>query len=156
MEKEKFISMLVERKDTPAGAAVIAAMVAILEQEDRFVQLYELYEGLEEFGCYVSEEEAKCVVGKFINYDKSRGGKWSMEEIEECVKSFGGSVQEKRHHNKWALYVLMNEVHSDSGGVLTRHAQGVEYVKLCYMLALAKIDNPDKRESIRESLGLEG
>lgn len=154
--RKRFKDMLLEKKDTPVGQAVILSMVGMLESDPRFESLAELYDGIEQYGNFMTEKEAKKVVDGFIAFDGSRGQKWSVDTIAEELKKVGGMLEEKGHYNKWMLYIVMNGEYADYGGVL--HKLGIspqELPKAVYMMALAKIDDRDRKESLREYYGLE-
>ena len=154
--KYKFIEMLKEERNSPTGMAVIMSMVSMLEDDPRFEQLAELYDGIEQYGNFVTEKEAKKVVEGFISYDGSRGQKWSMDAIADELRKVGGILEERHHYNKWMLYLVMNSEYADYGGALMK--LGIpphDIPKAVYLMALAKIDDKDKRESIREYFGLE-
>lgn len=155
-QKEKFKRMLIEERNTPTGMAVMMAMVGMVENDDRFEQLANLYEGIEEYKNYACEKEAKKVVDGFIAFDGSRGQKWSLDAIAEELKKVGGMLEEKGHYNKWMLYIVMNSEYSDYGGVLPKLGVSAQDMpKAVYMMALAKIDDRDRKESLREYYGLE-
>ena len=154
--RKRFKDMLLERKDTPVGQAVILSMVGLLENDPRFDNLAELYDGMEEYGNFMTEKEAKKVVDGFVAFDGSRGQKWSMDAISDELRKVGGIPEERHHYNKWMLYIVMNNLYSDYGGVVSK--LGVSHQdmpKAIYMMALAKIDDKDRRESLREYYGLE-
>lgn len=154
--KKRFKDMLLERKDTPVGQAIILSMVGLLEDDPRFDNLAELYDGMEQYGNYMTEKEAKKVVDGFIAFDGSRGQKWSMDAISEELRKVGGIPEEKHHYNKWMLYALMNGEYADYGGVLQK--LGIpqqDMPKAIYYMALAKLDDKDRKKSIREYYGLE-
>ena len=154
--KEKFKRMLIEERNSPVGMAVMMSMIGMVENDERFDQLAQLYEGIEEYQNFATEKEARKVVDGFISFDGSRGAKWSLDAIADELKKVGGVLEEKGHFNKWMLYILMNNVYSDYGGVL--HKLGVsapDMPKAVYMMALAKLDDKDRRESMREYFGLE-
>ena len=155
-QKEKFKKMLIEERNTPTGMAVIMAMVGMVENDERFEHLAELYEGIEEFNNYATEKEARKVVEHFENFDGSRGGKWTnIDVISDELRKFGGLLEEKGHYNKWMMFILLNNAYSDYGGVAMKLAEGKDLVKACYMMALAKLDDRDRNETIREYFGLE-
>ena len=118
--RKKFKDMLLEKKDTPVGQAVILSMVGMLESDPRFESLAELYDGIEQYGNFMTEKEAKKVVDGFIAFDGNRGQKWSMDTIADELRKVGGMPEEKHHYNKWMLYVVMNSEYADYGGVLTK------------------------------------
>jgi hypothetical protein len=88
--RKKFKDMLLEKKDTPEGMAVILSMAAMLEGDPRFESLAELYDGIEEYHNFMTEKEARSVVDKIVMFDGSRGAKWNMDIIAEEVKKVGG------------------------------------------------------------------
>jgi hypothetical protein len=155
MMNKKFKDMIIEKHNTPVGMEVIMSMVGMLENDPRFLNLAELYEGIEVYGNFMTEREARDVVDRFIGYDGSRGGKWtSIDGISDELRKFGGVLEEKSHYNRWMMYVMLNNIHSDYGGVLSKLVQPQDYVKACYMMALAKIDDRDMHHSLREYFGL--
>ena len=44
--REKFKRMLIEERNTPTGMAVMMSMIGMVENDDRFEHLAELYEGI--------------------------------------------------------------------------------------------------------------
>ena len=159
MDKEmrkKFIEMLKAERDTPTGMAVIMSMVSMLEDDPRFEHLADLYEGIEQYKNYLSEREAKKVVEGFVSFDGSRGQHWSMDTIADEVRKVGGMIEEHHKYNKWMLYALMNSRWADYGGALMKMgiAPG-DMPKAVYFLALAKLDDKDMHETMREYFGLE-
>ena len=156
MLKKKFKDMLIEKKDTPVGQAVIFSMVGMLENDPRFESLAELYDGMEQYHNFMTEKEAKKVVDGFIAFDGSRGQKWSMDAISEELRKVGGIPEERHHYNKWMLYTVMNSEYADYGGVLQKlGVSSQDMPKAIYYMALAKIDDKDRKMSLREYYGLE-
>lgn len=154
--KKKFKDMLLEKKDTPVGQAVIFSMFGMLENDPRFESLAELYDGIEEYHNFMTEKEAKKVVDGFVAFDGSRGQKWSMDAISEELRKVGGIPEERHHYNKWMLYTVMNSEYADYGGVLQKlGVSSQDMPKAVYYMALAKIDDKDAHESLREYYGLE-
>ena len=155
-QKEKFKEMIIEKRNTPVGLSVIMSMVTMVENDERFEHLAELYEGIEEYRAYATEREAKKVVEGFVSFDGSRGQKWSLDAISDELEKIGVPLEERHHFNKWILYILMNNQYSDYGGALVRLGiTPAEMPKAVYILALAKLDDKDRKESIREYYGLE-
>ena len=156
MLKKKFKDMLLEKKDTPVGQAVIFSMVGMLENDPRFESLAELYDGIEQYHNFMTEKEAKKVVDGFVAFDGSRGQKWSMEAISDELRKVGGIPEERHHYNKWMLYTVMNSEYADYGGVLQKlGVSSQDMPKAVYYMALAKIDDKDAHESLREYYDLE-
>lgn len=154
--KKRFVDMLKEERDTPTGMAVIMSMVSMLEDDPRFEHLADLYEGIEEYKNFLTEREAKKVVEGFVSFDGSRGQHWSMDTIFEELRKVGGVLEEKHHYNKWMLYALMNSRWADYGGALMKMGIApADMPKAVYFLALAKLDDKDMHESMREYFGLE-
>ena len=154
--RKKFKDMLLENKDKPDGQAVILSMFTMLDGDPRFENLAELYDGMEEYGNFMTEKEAKKVVDGFVAFDGSRGQKWSMDAISDELRKVGGIPEERHHYNKWMLYTVMNSEYADYGGVLQKlGVSSQDMPKAVYYMALAKIDDKDAHESLREYYGLE-
>jgi hypothetical protein len=153
--KQEFIEMLKEARGTPQEWAIIMEMVDMLEGEDEFERMADLYKGLSEYGGqYLSEKEAHKIVDAFVNYDGTRGAKWQPTILFNAVESLGGKKSEQGKYSCWALYAVMNMLSSDYGGVISTIAQGDEYAKVCYMMAVAKFNDRDKRFDVRKYFGL--
>lgn len=154
--KKQFIEMLKEERNSPTGWAVIMSMVSMLGDDERMDYLAEMHKGIHEYGNFMTEKEAKKVVEGFVSFDGSRGQKWSMDTIADELRKVNGVLEEKHHYNKWVLYVMMNNEYADYGGVLMKLGLPPHDIpKAVYLMALAKIDDKDRRESIREYFGLE-
>lgn len=135
---------------------IINKMVIMLEPMEEFEEMMEVCGGMEDYGHYLTEKEAEHITDHFVNYDKTHGPKWPKPEmLFETVKSVGGNIEEPKKFNKWVLYTAMNMIHAVYGGVLMNVAQGIEYAKLAYKMAVAFIMDPDRKKSIREYYGLE-
>lgn len=153
--KEEFIEMLKAARGTPQEWAIIMEMVDLLEDEDEFERMAEVHKGMAEFGGqYLTEKEATRIVGEFTNYDGTRGAKWQPAVLFPAVESLGGKRAEMGKYNCWALYAVMNMISSDYGGVIATIAQGEEYAKTCYMMAVAFLTDRDRKEGVREYFGL--
>lgn len=154
---KRMVEYLYNNMGSDKGRMIIHKMVARMEEEDEVEEMMAVLEGEQEFHNFMTEDEARSIVTKFVNFDKSRGGKWTnIEILMEEVRSFGGVIEERKHYNRWVMYVLMNQMYSDYGGVISRISQkSDDVVKVCYMMAQAKIDDPDRHESIREEFDLE-
>ena len=154
--RKKFKDMLLENKDKPVGQAVILSMFTMLDGDPRFENLAELYDGMEEYGNFMTEKEAKKVVDGFVAFDGSRGQKWSMDAISDELRKVGGIPEERHHYNKWMLYAVMNSEYADYGGVLQKlGVSSQDMPKAIYYMALAKIDDKDRKMSLRQYYGLE-
>jgi hypothetical protein len=154
--RKKFKDMLLENKDKPVGQAVILSMFTMLDGDPRFENLAELYDGIEEYGNFMTEKEAKKVVDGFIAFDGNRGQKWSMDAITEELRKVGAMPEERHHFNKWMLYAVMNGEYADYGGVLQKlGVSSQDMPKAIYYMALAKIDDKDRKMSLRQYYGLE-
>ena len=147
--------MLKEARGTPEEWAVIMEMVDLLEDNDEFERLAELHKGMSEYnGQYLMEKEAKRIVDGFENYDGTRGAKWQPSTLFGAVESLGGKREVKGEYNCWALFAVMNMISSDYGGVISSVAQGDSYAKMCYMMAVALLQDRDKKFHVRRYYGL--
>lgn len=154
--RKKFKDMLLENMNTPVGKSVVLSMVGVLDGDPRFEGLAELYDGMEEYGNFMTEKEAKKVVDGFVAFDGSRGQKWSMDAISDELRKVGGIPEERHHYNKWMLYTVMNSEYADYGGVLQKlGVSSQDMPKAVYYMALAKIDDKDRKMSLRQYYGLE-
>jgi hypothetical protein len=121
MDKElrkEFVRMLEQERGTPIGWAIIMSMVDMLEDEDELERLAETHKGMQEYGQFLSEKEARSIVDGFRNYDGTRGAKWQPNVLFSAVESLGGKRAEMGKYNCWALYAVMNMMSSDYGGVI--------------------------------------
>lgn len=153
MDKElrkEFVRMLEQERGTPIGWAIIMSMVDMLAENDELERLAETHKGMQEYGQFLSEKEARSIVDGFRNYDGTRGAKWQPNVLFSAVESLGGRRAEMGKYNCWALYAVMNMMSSDYGGVIMTLAQGDSYAKVCYMMAVAFLTDPDRRENVRE------
>jgi hypothetical protein len=154
--KQEFIQMLKDARGTPQEWSVIMAMVDMLEDDDEFEEMAILHKGIAEYKEFLTEKEAKKIVDGFKNYDGSRGAKWTMPAVVwETIERLGGKKAEAGRYNCWTMFVLMNMIYSDYGGVLMTLAQGDTFAKAAYMMSLAWLDDPDRRMTIREYFELE-
>lgn len=129
---------------------IIASLVGMVDHEDRFEELFDIYEGIEEYGQYLTEKEAKQIVEGFVSYDGMRGAKWQPQVLFPAVESLGGEKSAKGKYNCWALYALMNMMHSDYGGALMEVAKGDAYALTCYRMALAWMADRDHTNNVRD------
>jgi hypothetical protein len=153
--KQEFIEMLKEARGTPQEWEIIMEMVDMLEDEEEFERMAEVHKGMAEYGGqYLTEKEAHKVVGEFVNHDGTRGAKWQPSVLFGAVESLGGKKYEEGKYNCWAMFAVMNMVSSDYGGVVSMFAQGDEYAKVCYMMAVALFNDRDHRFKVREYFDL--
>ena len=149
--KQEFIDMLKEARGTPQEWEVIMEMIDLLEDDDEFERMAETYKGVAEYnGQFLTEKESYKIVDAYQNADGTRGPKWQPMVMFSAVESLGGKRAEHGKYNCWALYAVMNMMHSDYGGVLKDYAQGEEYAKLCYMMAVAWLTDKDRKMTVRE------
>lgn len=152
--KQEFIDMLKRARGTENEWAVIMAMVDMLEDDDEFGRLAEIYKGRSEYAQFLTEHEALKVVDGYVAFDGMRGAKWQPAVLFDAVEKLGGKKSEAGKYNCWALYALMNGMHSDYGGALSAHLAGDEYALTCYLMALAWMNDRDHDNDVREYYGL--
>ena len=153
---KRFMDMLHEKiGEHHEVMPILNKMVIMLEPMEDFEEMMEVCTGVENYGDYLTEKEAEHIADHFVNYDKTKGARWRPDVLFDAVKSIGGSIEEPRKYNKWVLYVVMNMIHANYGGVLMTMAQGTDYAKLAYKMAIAFINDPDRTETIRQYFGLE-
>lgn len=152
--RQEFLRMLEQERGTPTGWAIILSMVQMLDEDDDLERLADIHKGVQEYGQFLTEDEARKVVDGFRNYDGTKGGKWRPDVLFSAVESLGGKRAEKGRFNCWALYAVMNMMSSTYGGVIITLAQGDAYAKVCYMMAIAWLNDPDRSKDVREYFGL--
>ena len=149
--KQKFMEMIHDKiGEDHELTPVIAALVGMVEDEHKFEELYEIHEGIEEYGQFLTEKEARKVVDGFVSFDGSRGAKWQPPVLFKAVEDLGGNKAVEGKYNCWALYALMNMIHSDYGGALMPELQGDAYALTCYRMALAWMQDRDRHHDVRQ------
>lgn len=96
---------------------------------------------------YLSRDEARTIMDGFMNYDGTKGGKWSSEKIDNFLKMRGLPTEQQPYYNFYALAVAMNRIHSDYGGEIKDLTD--DYDVACYNLALCDLKNQDRPRWIR-------
>lgn len=135
---------------------ILNKMVLMLEPMEEFEEMMEICTGMENYGDFLTEKEAEHITEGFTNFDKTKGAKWPRPDmLFDAVKSVGGSIEEPRKYNKWVLFTVMNMIHAKYGSILQNMAQGSEYAKLTYKMAVAFINDHNREKSIRSYFGLE-
>lgn len=129
---------------------IIASLLTMVDDDEKFGELFDIYEGIDEYGQFLTEKEAVHIVSNFENYDGSRGAKWPPQVLFSAVESLGGKKAEPHKYNCWTMFVLMNWMHSDYGGALMPEIQGDAYALTCYRMALAWMNDRDADHDIRE------
>ena len=154
MDKEKRNQFMEKMHDEIGEAHTlvpnIVSLVGMVDHDDKFEELFDIYEGIEEYGQYVTEKEAKRVVEGFVSYDGMRGAKWPPQVLFQAVESLGGEKAVKGKYNCWTLFLLMNWLHSDYGGALMTKLQGNDYALMVYQMALAWMNDKDGDHDVRE------
>lgn len=150
----RFISILRERIDTEAGQSIILKMVGEMDSERRNIIADEC-EDMVKFQNYLSEDEADCIVRKFVNFDGSKGPHWDDPDSAFSATSALGIEYEKAgEYNRWVFFAVMNMVWSDEWGVLRNYAASEQEMRVCAELALARLEDEDKVFSVRKYFGL--
>ena len=100
---------------------------------------------------YLSKKEASAIVG---NMDPK--AKWDMQEWESMMNAHKERTCDTPYYNKWALYVAMNMIYSDSAESIAKIAGKTlsdiskeEMFNAIHMLALDKLKDKDGVFNIR-------
>jgi hypothetical protein len=99
---------------------------------------------------YLSENEAKSIVSKFINQDGTRGAHWSYETFKAAVESLGGKLQSEPFYNCWALWVAANMRYSDNYLSASEFVPKEMMPKYFYNVAVETLKDADRPRFIRE------
>jgi hypothetical protein len=129
---------------------IIASLMGMVDNDERFEELFEIHEGIEEYGQFLTEKEAKQVVDRMQNYDGSRGARWQPAVLFDAVQLLGGEKAVRGKYNCWALYALMNMMSSDYGDAIQEVAKGDDYALTCYRMSLSWMKDKDHRNDVRE------
>jgi hypothetical protein len=97
---------------------------------------------------YLTLDEAKNIMADFVNYDGSKGAKWSCAEIEKFLAGKGIATEQSPYYNSYALAVAMNRIYSDYGGEIKDLTD--DEAVACYSFALRDLKDPDRPRWIRE------
>lgn len=150
-KKQRFMEMIREEiGEEHHLVPIIVALVDMVHDQEQFEELYDIHEGIEEYGEFLTEKEARKVVDGFVNYDGTRGAKWPPQVLFTTVESLGGDKAVKGKYNCWSLYALMNWIHSDYGGALQTKLQGNDYALMAYLMAQAWMNDRDGDHDVRE------
>lgn len=84
-------------------------------------------------------------------------GGWDSTEWEKVMESLGLRLEDKPYYNKWALFVTMNMIYSDSAksvaviaGKTLEDMPNDELFSDIHMLALDKLEDKDRVFDVRE------
>ena len=149
---KKFMS-IIKMVDEKSACRLLQAFIDEIGEE-RSYEILDLAEGMMRFKNYVSEKEAKQIVDNMINYDNSKGAKWTPEEVKTAITSLGGKCEVAGEYNFWALYVTMEMKHSDEWGVLRNLIDPAKEAAVCYELAKAKLLDKDGIYNVRTYFSL--
>lgn len=150
MKRNKFMEMIHDEiGEDHKLSPIIASLLSMVDDDERFEELFDIHEGIEEYGQFLTEKEARYAVDKMIAFDGSRGARWQPPVLFDAVTKLGGEKAVRGEYNCWALYVLMNMMHSDYGEALTHIVQGDEYALTCYRMALAWMNDRDRKNNVR-------
>lgn len=100
---------------------------------------------------YLSKKEAVTIV----NGMEPSGG-WDVSEWERCMENMDFRTEDSPYYNKWAMYVAMNMIYSDSASTIAKIAgkslpemPKEEMFKAIHCLALDKLKDKDGMFNIR-------
>lgn len=103
----RFISMLRENIDTDKGQAIIMKMLGEMNSSRQDV-IAEECEGMVMFQNYLSENESRAIMGKFVNFDGSRGAHWKdADSAFRAISALGIESEKAGEYNRWAFLTVM-------------------------------------------------
>lgn len=149
---KKFMS-IIKMVDEKSGCRLLQALIDEIGEE-RSYEILDLAEGMMHFKNYVSEKEAKQIVDNMINFDGSKGAKWTPEDVKAAISTLGGKCEINGEYNFWALYVTMEMKHSDEWGVLRNLIDPAKEAAICYELAKAQLLDKDGIYNVRTYFSL--
>lgn len=131
------------------GSTMECMMRDMLELRPDIAQEYlDKLEAIEWYN-YLSKKEAINIV----NSMNPKGG-WDVSEWERYVESHDIREEDSPYYNKWALYVAMNMIYSDSSTSIAKIAGKTEMTEdemftAIHLLALDKLKDKDGMFNIR-------
>lgn len=144
---KKFMS-IIKRVDEKSGCRLLQAFVDEIGEE-RSYEILDLAEGMIRYKNYVTEREAMNIVDNMVNFDNSKGAKWSPDDVKNAIASIGGKCEMDGEYNWWSMYVTIEMVHSDEWGVLKNIVEPSKEAAVCYELAKAKLLDKDGIYNVR-------
>lgn len=150
---EKFATLAETAIGSPDTMGVLKASAGkmftyLTERDPRKAE--EMLSELEQihYNNYLTYDEAKNIMADFVNYDGSKGAKWSCAEIEKFLTGKGIATEQSPYYNSYALAVAMNRIYSDYGGEIKDLTD--DEAVACYNFALRDLKDPDRPRWIRE------
>lgn len=100
---------------------------------------------------YLSKKEANMIVSNMT----PKGG-WNISEWNRYMETYSICTEEEPYYNKWAMYVTMNMIYSDSSDTIAKIA-GKSLIEMpekdlfeaIHLLALDKLEDQDGMFDIR-------
>lgn len=144
---KKFMSIL-KSVDEKSGCRLLQAFVNEIGEE-RSHEILDLAEGMIRYKNYLTEREAIHIVNGMLNYDGTKGAKWSPEDVKSAIMSIGGKCEMDGEYNWWAMYATIEMKHSDEWGVLKSLIDPSKEAAVCYELAKACLLDKDEKFNVR-------
>lgn len=109
---------------------------------------------MEELECtawnnYVTMKEADRIVNAMVPKRP-----WSMDQWKVAMGQHALPQEEEPYYNRYALYVVMNMIMSDSSGTLVKYIGNGDLFKVVHELAVDKLKDQDGKFNVREYFGV--
>ena len=98
---------------------------------------------------YLTQKEADNIVA---NMDPQRP--WSREQWKQALEQHGYSLEEEPYFNRYALYVTMSMIMSDSFSSISKFVGSDKVFDFVYALAIDKLKDKDQVFNVRSYFGL--
>lgn len=144
---KRFMDVL-SRVEPKYGCMVLQSFIDDVGNE-RASEILDLSEGMMKYKNFLTDSEADEIVKNMINYDGSKGGKWSKEDARAAVTALNGKCEMDGEYNWNSLYATMEMKHSDEWGVLRNVVEPSKEAALCYELAKAQLLDRDGLFNVR-------
>lgn len=147
---ERFISILRDRIGSESGRDIILKMVDGMDAEGVHGLISDC-EDMVRFRDFLTEEEARSIVGELTNFDGSHGGHWAdPESMFSALDALRIPYETEGEYNRWAFFAVMNMIWSDEWGVLRNYATDEQETRVCAELAVARLEDLDRVFSVRK------
>ena len=139
---------IISRTDSEYSCMIMQMFIDDVGVE-RANEILDLSEGMSKYKNYLTENEAQHIVSNMINFDNTKGAKWTPEELKNAINTLGGKCEIEGQYNWWAMYVTAQMVRSDEWGVLRSIVDPSKEAAVCYELAKAKLLDKDGLFNVR-------
>lgn len=98
---------------------------------------------------YLTPKEAEAIVAKM-----NPRAPWTRDQWKAAMEQNGYPLEKEPYYNRYALWVTMNMIMSDSSQTLGKYVSNGDLFKLVYEIAVDKLTDQDEVFNIRKYFGV--